>query len=249
MLAAAEQFGENMSTYRGPMSVVVEFQIRTETTSLEEWLDEWQKRAEDAFEFEPETTAYEACVNVEDSSRVLIFERYARGMDSVQTHMERAAHKHLHAVMGEKNMTKRRVFSNVAADVTDYGWWSRQEFAETLRQADLPLVLLCMGFADDVSRNQFIEMSGAHAEYCSHAEPETLIYSGGIALNEGKADAPAQKDELLFIMGCTDDAAVEKHALDANHVALGERMAAAGVETISNSLLQYRTTGRGYLWR
>ena len=90
------------------MTAIVEFQIRTETTSLEEWLDEWQKRAEDAFEFEPETTAYEACVNVEDPSRVLIFERYAHGMDSVQAHMDRDAHKHLHAVMGEKNMTKRQ---------------------------------------------------------------------------------------------------------------------------------------------
>lgn len=229
--------------------MVVEFQIRTETTSLEAWLDEWQKRAEDAFDAEPETMAYEACVNVEDPSKVLIFERYERGLESVQIHMERPAHKHLHAVMGEKNMTRRRVFSNIAADIAGYGWWSRQEFAETLNRPDLPLILLCMGFADDLTRDKFIEISGTHASYCLDAEPETLIYSGGIALNEGKPDTPAQKDDLLFIMGCTDDPAVEKHAIDPNHVALGETMAEAGVEATRSDLLQYRTTGRGYMWR
>ena len=50
-----------MSSDNRPMTAVVEFQIRPENTTMEEWLDEWQKRAEDALEFEPETTAYEAC--------------------------------------------------------------------------------------------------------------------------------------------------------------------------------------------
>ena len=31
-----------------PMTTVVEFQIRTETTSMDEWLDEWAVRADDA---------------------------------------------------------------------------------------------------------------------------------------------------------------------------------------------------------
>ena len=58
-----------MSSDNRPMTAVVEFQIRPENTTMEEWLDEWQKRAEDALECEPETTAYEACINEEDPTR------------------------------------------------------------------------------------------------------------------------------------------------------------------------------------
>ena len=36
-----------MSSDNRPMTAVVEFQIRPENTTMEEWLDEWQKRAED----------------------------------------------------------------------------------------------------------------------------------------------------------------------------------------------------------
>ena len=53
----------------------------------------------------------------------------------------------------------------------------------------------------------------------------------------------------MFVMGCTDEAAEEKHAVDPNHVALGAKLTAVGVEIESSELLQYRTTGRGYLWR
>ena len=65
-----------MSDDKQPITVVVEFEIQSETTSLDEWLDEWEKRADDAYEHEPATTAYEAAVNIEDESRVLVFERY-----------------------------------------------------------------------------------------------------------------------------------------------------------------------------
>ena len=104
-----------MSSDNRPMTAVVEFQIRPENTTMEEWLDEWQKRAEDALEFEPETTAYEACINEEDPTRVLIFERYSHGHRSLTAHVERPAHAALNETMAAKNMTKRRVFSNLMA--------------------------------------------------------------------------------------------------------------------------------------
>ena len=53
---------------------------------MEEWLAEWNKRALDARDGEPETTAYAAAVNVEEESRVLIFERYAFGQRSLKIH-------------------------------------------------------------------------------------------------------------------------------------------------------------------
>ena len=238
-----------MSTDNQPMTAVVEFEIQTETTSLDEWLDEWQKRAEDAYEHEPETTAYEAAVGVEDESRVLVFERYANGYAGLQTHMERPAHKAIGDAMGARRMNKRRPYVNVGFDMPDYGWWARKDFASPARAAGYPLILLCMRFAESTHRDRFIELSGEHARYCQTAEPDTLIYSGAVAADEFEPDSTLAKGDLFFVMACTDDAAMEKHAMDPNHLALGGKLAAAGVETASVEAFQYRTSGRGFLWR
>ena len=92
-----------------PMSVVVEYQIRAGNNTMEQWLAEWENRAEDVQKGEPETTAYAAAVCLENNLQVLIFERYARGNGSLAVHMERPAHYTLSAIMGERRMTKRRV--------------------------------------------------------------------------------------------------------------------------------------------
>ena len=113
----------------------------------------------------------------------------------------------------------------------------------------LPFILLCMRFAKSAHRDQFIELSGAHARYCLEAEPDTLVYSGAIASDDLEPDSPLAAGDLVFVMACTDDAAMEKHAQDPNHIALGEKFAAAGVEIESSVIYQYRTTGRGFLWR
>ena len=238
-----------MSNDNQPMTALVEFQIRTETTSLDEWLDEWQIRAEDAYEHEPETMAYEAAVNIEDESRVLIFERYENGLSSLAKHMERPAHNALQENMGARRMTKRRVLGNVGVDVPGYGWWARPEFASPARSAGYPLTLLRLRFAQQTHCDQFIELGGGHARYCLDAEPDTLVYSGAIAANDAKPDSPLQNGDLMFVMACTDDAAQKKHAVDPNHIALGAKFAAACVEIDDSEAFQYRTTGRGFLWR
>lgn len=43
----------------------------------------------------------------EDETRVLVFERYANGMSSIDAHVKCPAHAELLAEMGERNMTKR----------------------------------------------------------------------------------------------------------------------------------------------
>ena len=238
-----------MSHDNQAMTAIVEFQIRTETTTLDAWLDEWQKRADDAFEHEPETSAYEALVNTEDESRVLIFERYEHGKSSLQKHMARPAHQALEETMGARRMTKRRVLGNIGFDILNYGWWSRPESASPARRAGQPLILLSMRFAEPAHRDRFVELSGELAQYCWQAEPDTLIYSGAVAADDGKADAPLLKNDLMFVMACTDAAAVQKHAVDPEHVALGGKLAAEGLEIVSAQTMQYRTTGRGFLWR
>lgn len=232
-----------------PITVVVEFEVDTETSSRDEWLQAWKGRADDAFEHEPFAPAYEAAVSVEDPSRVLVFERYENGDAGLQAHMERPSHRELGELMGARRMIKSRVLANIADDVPDYGWWARPEHASPGYLADCPLIMLCMRFADAAQRERFIELSGEHARYCLTAEPETLVYSGAIARADLESTSPLAAGDLVFIMACTDDAAVEKHATDPNHLALGEKLSAAGVEIESAVAYQYRTTGLGFLWR
>lgn len=232
-----------------PITVVVEFEVETETSSRDEWLQAWKGRADDAFEHEPFAPAYEAAVSVEDSSKVLVFERYENGDAGLQAHMERPSHRELGELMGARRMIKRRTLANIADDVPDYGWWARPEHASPGYLADCPLIMLCMRFADAAQRDRFIELSGEHARYCLTAEPGTLVYSGAIAREDLESTSPLAAGDLVFLMVCTDDAAVEKHATDPNHLALGEKLKAAGVEIESAVAYQYRTTGLGFLWR
>ena len=53
-----------------PLTTIVEYQIRPENTTLEEWLLEWNKRAEDARSGEDETSAYAAAINLENELNV-----------------------------------------------------------------------------------------------------------------------------------------------------------------------------------
>ena len=232
-----------------PITVVVEFEVDTDAVSVDEWLDVWEDRADDAYDHEPETTAYEAAVNVEEPSRVLVFERYSNGPAGLQTHMERPSHRTIGEAMGARRMNKQRTFANVAVDIPDYGWWERPEFASPARLDDCPFIFLQMRFADEASRERFIALSAEHARYCLDAEPGTLVYSGAIAGEDHESHSTLASGDLLFVMVCKDDAAVEKHAADPNHVALGEKFAAEGIEIASTVVVPYRTTGRGFLWR
>ena len=83
---------KNISIGDSPLTALVEYQVRAETTTVDEWLDVWQKRGQDALVGEPDTSAYEAARSLQDESHVLVFERYAKGQSSIDTHVERPAH-------------------------------------------------------------------------------------------------------------------------------------------------------------
>lgn len=230
-----------------PMSVIVEFQIRKESGTMRSWVAEWDKRAADAREAEPETAAYAAAIPLDDDSQVLIFERYDRGQSSLDIHMKRPAHAKLGEVMGERKSTKRRVMSSLFTDVPDYGWWGRPE----TRDAAGPCVLTVVGmrFEDEAKRDTFVTLSAQHAAYCWENEPDTIIYSAGIAQKDSDRGPDIKQGDLIFVTGCTDMAAVEKHRDDPNHIALGDRFTEAGVVMNITFKRQYQTTGNGFLWR
>ena len=230
------------------MTAIVEYQIRKENTTMGEWLAEWDIRAEDARTGEPETSAYAAAVSLENDLNVLVFERYAKGNSSLALHVERPAHTTLTEVMGERRMTKRRVMSSLFTDVPDFGWWGRPA-SHDAQVENVILVIIGLRFADAGMGKEFLHLSSQHAAYCWKNEPDTLIYSGGFANADADRELDIQQGDLIFVMGCTDMAAVEKHRDDPNHLALGAKIAEQQISMENTFSVSYRTTGQGFLWR
>ena len=232
-----------------PMTALVEFQIRPENINMDGWLDIWDTRARDAWQGEPETSAYAAAVNLEDERNVLVFERYAHGDRSITTHGARPAHAELTRTMGERNVTKRRVLTARFDDIADYGWWARPDRDGGGGADGAIVVVLGMRFADEAMRTAFVEVSGGHADYCWREEPDTLVYSGGLASRDADREIDLKTGDLVFVMVTTDMAAAEKHANDPNHLALGEQFEERGIKMEQLFLRTYRATGNGYFWR
>ncbi len=75
-------------------------------------------------------------------------------------------------------------------------------------------------------------------------------YSGGFAAADADRELDLLKDDLVFVMACTDKAAIDKHANDPQHLALGEQYAdKLGGPVEPKFMRTYRTTGQGFLWR
>ncbi len=229
-----------------PITVLVEYEIRAETTTMEEWLQVWSHRGEDALLGEPETSAYEALTSLQEAQQVLIFERYVNGDASVQAHIARPAHATLMETMGARRMTRRRVMTNVFADVDGYGWWARPEQVATMRDSGIQVTTIVTRFADDVSRQKYIDLTGAHADYCQTMEPGTLIYAGGIAVRDSDRGPEIKAGDLLFVAAFADEAAAEQHRVDVEHLKLQRKLEEIARERV---LVQsYKTTGCGFLW-
>ena len=230
----------------GPVTALVEFEIRSDTTTMAQWLDVWGVRGRAALAEESETTAYEATQSEEHEGQVMIFERYARGQSSIDRHQQVPAHTELQQTMGDRNMTKRRVMTSLFADIQGYGWWSRPERVDVLRVHGVRLTVIVTRFPDEDTKQRYIKLTGDHAKYCWDNEPDTLIYAGGLAVRDADRGPAIRRGDLLFVAAFADDAAAIKHRDDPVHVALQPKLAELNRERV---LLQtYRTSGEGYLW-
>ncbi len=233
------------STHSAPVTALVEYEIRAENNTMAQWLDVWSHRGEDAFIGEPETTAYEAVTSIEHENQVLIFERY-QSEASIKIHSARPAHATLVETMGERNMTRRRVMSNLFSDIANYGWWSRPEYVPSMRQEGLRMTTMVTRFPDDETRQRYIDLTGAHAEYCRTAEPETLVYSGGLALRDSDRGPEIKAGDLMFTAVFANEAAAEKHRIDSRHLELQKILADVPLERVF--VKTYTTTSCGFLW-
>jgi len=232
----------------GPMTAIVEFQVPPEEISMDDWLTLWAPRGADALYGEPETPGYEAAVSLEDPSKVIVYERYSKGDSSLAIHMQRPSHAEIATALKDNNVSMNRTFIAKFVDIPDYGWWSRPEQTQTFADEGAFLVFLGMNFETDAMRKKFIELSSGHADYCLGAEPDTLVYSGGVSVADPAYGIEAEAD-LLFVMGCKDMAAMQKHSNDPRHLALASSMKNVGCTPEITFMKTYRTTGKGYLWR
>ena len=236
-----------MSIGDSPLTALVEYQVRTETTTVDDWLDVWKNRGQDALVGEPGTSAYEAARSLQDESHVLVFERYTQGQSSIDAHVARPAHGVLMETMGERSMTRRRVMSHQFSDIEGYGWWDRAQTAEPMSDAGVTITLIGTRFSDAAMQQRYIEMTGEHADYCREAEPGTLIYSGGLALRDADRGPDVKAGDMLFVAAFSNEQAVITHRDDPRHIAL--QPALNEIKRERTFLLSYTSTGNGYLWR
>lgn len=238
---------ENTTIGDFPLTALVEYEVRAETATVDEWLEVWQSRGQDALVGEPDTSAYEATRSLQNEGHVLVFERYAHGQSSLDTHVARPAHGSLMEIMGERRMTRRRVMSNLYADIEGYGWWDRAGSDKPMSEADVTITLIGTRFNDDAMKQRYIDVTGEHADYCREAEPGTLIYSGGLALRDSDRGPDIRTGDMLFVAAFANDQAAIQHRDDPRHVQLQPVL--NEIERERTFLLSYKSTGKGYLWR
>jgi hypothetical protein len=219
-----------------PITAIVEYQVGEEGATLDEWLQDWAKRADDARIGEPETLAYEAAVSLEDESKVLVFARYQHGPSSLKTHMEQTAHVVMNASF---------------TDLRDYGWWrraNREHSEDGKTSGETLLVIAVWRVAEPAMKEPFLELARSHARFCWENEPDTLTYGGGIATQDfDRVDIV--RGDLVFVIECSDMEALDKHVNCPEHVEMGEKMVAAGIQVAPSYRQLYRTTGLGFMSR
>jgi hypothetical protein len=106
-----------------------------------------------------------------------------------------------------------------------------------------------MRFDTKTMRDEFVALGQEHAAWCLENEPDTLIYSGGLARQDADRELDLLSGDLVFVMGCTDMRATLAHRDAPEHVALGERITASGIRLTNTFARTYETCGNGFLWR
>ncbi len=101
-------------------------------------------------------------------------------------------------------------------------------------------------FPDEQSRQHYIDVTASHADYCREAEPETLIYSGGLELRDNDRGPEIKSGDLLFVAVFANEAAAEKHRVDTRHQDVQKELESITRERILMN--SYATTGCGFLW-
>ncbi len=212
---------------------VTEYRLDPESSSSSTLRSSGGYGALHELQVETQDWAREFAVSDEDSAHIMVYEKGNLECSSTRTELPlvSAAHLLMHATL---------------FDIEGFGWWSRD--LENPQRRQLSLSLTGLRFPDESNKDRFLELSKEHAAYCWNAEPDTLIYSAGIVTDCIGGDIDIELGDLIFVMGCTDENAVEKHLNDPKHIALGYQLHDAGVKLMPTFSRTYRTTGDGFFF-
>jgi hypothetical protein len=213
-------------------TILTEYEI--DTDSINQWLEHWRSRTLVALNSEKQISAHESALSDENERSVLTYERHTAGSSAARPYQPAPAPGQIRTMQIECH------------DIPAFGWWARD--TTKTQQNQLNLSMTCLRFSDSEHREGFIKLSQNHAAYCWEAETDTLIYSAGIVASYGESDLDIESGDIIFIMGCTDEAAVQKHLEDPKHVALGYELYDAGVRLTPTFSKSYKTYGDGFFY-
>lgn len=125
--------------------------------------------------------------------------------------------------------------------VADYGWWQRQPITNP---QGMLLTLFAMHFPDADTRDQFVEATRSHSAYCWENEPDTQVYGLGIVAGRIESEYAIKTEDLMVVMICTDQTAMDKHRDDPRHLKLGAQIAELGIDVENTFAKTYRLTAQ-----
>ena len=155
---------------------------------------------------------------------MLVFKRYVQGQSSIDANVACPADTTRMETMGERRMTRRRVMSNQFTDTAGYGWWDRAQSDEPMSDAGITITLIGIRFNDVAMSQRYLEVTEERADYCRHAEPGTLIYSGGLSLRDSDRGPDVKGGDMLFVAAFANERAAITHRDDPRHVALQHKV-------------------------
>ena len=129
-------------------------------------------------------------------------------------------------------------------DVDGFGFWNR---GDVIPSRDGVFCWSVSRFKDDWMREKWLALTQPFAEWCKVNEPDTLIYSGGIALHDNSY-YNIRKGDLIFVNLYTCAEAKETHDRSTKHMELIKSFKDHGLEYTYSSKM-YGLTLHGFLWR
>lgn len=227
------------------MIIAVEFEVRKESTTTAEWIRTWGVRATDAFDHEPKTTAYEVAIAIDDSNKVLVFERYEGGDASLHQHMHRPAHETLVEKMQSERMTKRRPWIAMGYEVDDFGWRFSEEGKTGIKGEGIVIDITALRCSD---QSALIDRAcRPQADFTLSNDTGLLLYGMSKVSTGDQKDFDLQAGDLILSRVYTD--------LLAHESDISSEMSADTYETIKQVGGQlifsraYVSAGAGFVWK
>ena len=225
------------------MTIAVEFQVREDSVSCSEWLETWGARAEDAALYEPKTTSYEAAIAIDDPNRVLVFERYEEGEDTLRDHMAREAHQELMEQMQSRRMTKRRPWITMGFESTDLPWRIGSIASGGFSSSGAVVAILVIRPADSENLTRTLVERLPQPD----SNPDILLVGASVVTVEDNNDYEMTRGDCVISFAFESLSAFEAYTDSPEWDELLEDL-----KTTGNGIILFRkflTTGKGFLWK